>query len=68
MRFKLPKIFSPFGPNPELIGHSGATSAFLYYSDVGQLYIAGTLNQTENQGRPYRLLLKIINIINKSVS
>jgi CubicO group peptidase (beta-lactamase class C family) len=68
MRFKLPKIFSPFGPNPELIGHSGATSAFLYYSDVGQLYIAGTLNQIENQGRPYRLLLKIINIINKSVS
>ena len=68
MRFKLPKIFSPFSPNPELIGHSGATSAFLYYSDIGQLYIAGTLNQTDNQGRPYRLLLKIINIINKGIS
>lgn len=68
MRFKLPKIFSPLSPNAELIGHSGATSAFLYYSDIGQLYIAGTLNQTTNQGRPYRLLLKLINIINKEIS
>lgn len=65
MRFKLPKIFSPFGPSPELVGHSGATSAFLYYSDISQLYIAGTLNQTENQGRPYRLLIKLINMISK---
>lgn len=68
MRFKLPKIFSPFSPNPELVGHSGATSAFLYYSDIGQLYIAGTLNQTENQGRPYRMLIRLINIINKEIS
>lgn len=65
MRLKLPKIFSPFGPSPELVGHSGATSAFLYYSDISQLYIAGTLNQTENQGRPYRLLIKLINMISK---
>lgn len=68
MRFKLPKIFSPFSPNPELVGHSGATSAFLFYSDIGQLYIAGTLNQTENQGRPYRMLIKLINMINKEIS
>jgi CubicO group peptidase (beta-lactamase class C family) len=68
MRFQLPKIFSPFSPNPELIGHSGATSAFLFYSDIGQLYICGTLNQIDNQGRPYRMMLKLIKLVNEVVS
>lgn len=66
MRFKLPKIFSPFSPNPELIGHSGATSAFLFYSDIGQLYIGGTLNQVDNQGRPFRMMLKIIKLMDEA--
>jgi hypothetical protein len=68
MRFQLPKIFSPFSPIPELIGHSGASSAFLFFSDIGQLYIGGTLNQLENQGRPFRLMLKIIKIVGEEVS
>jgi CubicO group peptidase (beta-lactamase class C family) len=68
MRYKLPKIFSPFSPNPELIGHSGASSAFLFHSDIGQLYIAGTLNQIDNQGRPFRLMHKIIKLVDEAVS
>jgi D-alanyl-D-alanine carboxypeptidase len=63
MRFKLPRILSPFSATPELIGHSGSTGAFLFHSDIGQLYIGGTLNQLENQGRPYRLMLKIIRMM-----
>jgi CubicO group peptidase (beta-lactamase class C family) len=68
MRFKLPRILSPFSATPELIGHSGSTSAFLYHSDIGQLYIGGTLNQLENQGRPVRLMLKIIKMIGETLS
>jgi len=68
MRSKLPRILSPFSATPELIGHSGSTSAFLFHSDIGQLYIGGTLNQLENQGRPYRLMLKIIKMISETVS
>jgi len=64
MRFKLPWFFSPFSPAPELVGHSGVSSAFLFYCDDAQLYLAGTLNQLENQGRPIRLMLKIINLVN----
>ena len=64
MRFKLPRIFSPFSPTPELLGHSGASSAFLFYCVDAQLYIAGTLNQLESQGRPVRLMLKLINLVN----
>ncbi|MFC2023174.1 serine hydrolase domain-containing protein [Chloroflexota bacterium] len=63
MRTKLPRFLSPFSETPELIGHSGSTNAFLFHSDIGPLYIGGTLNQLENQGRSYRLMLKIIRMI-----
>ena len=68
MRFTLPRIFSPFSPPPELVGHSGSTSAFLFYSDREQIYIAGTLNQIENQGRPFRVIMKIIKMVNEGLS
>ena len=68
MRIKMPKIFSPFSASPELIGHSGATSAFLFQSDLGGIMLAGTLNQVDNQARPVRLILKIVNLVNKALS
>jgi CubicO group peptidase (beta-lactamase class C family) len=64
MRFKLPRLFSPFSATPELVGHSGSTSSFLFYSDAAQLYVGGTLNQVQNQGRPFRLMLKMIKMVN----
>ena len=63
MRFKLPRLLSPFSPTPELIGHSGVSSAFLFYNVDAQVYIAGTLNQLKNQGRPFQLMLKLMNIV-----
>jgi CubicO group peptidase (beta-lactamase class C family) len=68
MRLKLPRIFSPFSPPPELIGHAGSTSAFLFNVDGSRLYIAGTLNQIENQGRPVRLMFKIAKIVEDALS
>ena len=65
MRFKLPRILSPLSATPELIGHSGATSSFLFYSPIDRLYIGGTLNQLENQGRPFRLMIKVVKISNE---
>lgn len=63
MRFKLPRIFSPFKPTPELIGHSGASSSFLFYCPDKDLYLAGTLNQIKEQSRPFRMMLNVINAI-----
>ena len=68
MRIKMPKIFSPFTASPELIGHSGATSAFLFQSDMGGLLIAGTLNQVDNQARVVRLMLKLVNLVNNALT
>ncbi|MFC2026752.1 serine hydrolase domain-containing protein [Chloroflexota bacterium] len=64
MRFKLPRIFSPFKPIPKLIGHSGASASFLFYSQDKDLYLAGTLNQIKEQSRPFRMMLNVINKIN----
>lgn len=68
MRVKIPKLFSPFSTAPELIGHSGATSAFLFQSIPGKILIAGTLNQVDNQARPVRLMMKLVNIVSKALS
>jgi CubicO group peptidase (beta-lactamase class C family) len=68
MRFKLPRILSPFSATPELIGHAGASSAFLFYSDDSQIYIGGTLNQLDNRRRPYGLMLKVEKIARDTLS
>ncbi len=67
MWFKLPRILSPFAATSELIGHSGSSSAFLYNVAGTPLYMAGTLNQIENQGRPVRLMLKIARMVGEAL-
>jgi len=63
MRFKLPRIMSPFKPAPELIGHSGSTASFSFYYPKKDLYLAGTLNQVKQPSRPFQLMLKVINAV-----
>ena len=63
MRFKLPRIMSPFKPAPELIGHTGSTASFSFYCPDKDLYLAGTLNQIKEQSRPFRLMIDVINAI-----
>jgi CubicO group peptidase (beta-lactamase class C family) len=68
MRFKLPRIFSPFSATPELMGHSGASGAFLFHSEIDRIYIGGTLNQLENRRHPFGLMLKVIKIVGEALS
>lgn len=63
VRFKLPWIFSPFMPAPELWGHMGTTGAFAYHCPAKNAYIAGTINQVHNPGLPYKLIIKLLNKI-----
>jgi len=59
-RFKLPRIFSPFKPIPELIGHSGLSGAFAYYCPEKDLYLTGTVNQIAKPGLSFRLMIKLL--------
>ncbi|SDW07004.1 serine hydrolase [Paenibacillus sp. CF384] len=62
-KFKLPRLFSPFKPLPELIGHSGLSGAFAYYSPKHDLYLCGTVNQISPPSLSYKLMLRIINTL-----
>ena len=60
MRFKLPRIFSPFKAIPICYGHSGLSGAFAYYCPEKEVYITGTVNQINNPQLSYQLLIKLL--------
>lgn len=59
-RFKLPRIFSPFKVMPELLGHSGLSGAFAFYSPEKNVYLTGTVNQINHPDLSYKLMLKLV--------
>jgi D-alanyl-D-alanine carboxypeptidase len=61
MRFALPRLFSPFRPAPELLGHSGSTGSFAYLDPARDVYLSGTVNQMKSPGRAFRLMMRILN-------
>ena len=60
MYVKFPRFMNMVMKVPPLWGHSGSTGSFLYYSEDLNLYLAGTINQTESKSKPFRLMSKII--------
>lgn len=60
LRFKLPRIFSPGKAIPELIGHSGLSGAFAFYSPEKNIFITGTVNQISHPDISYKLMAKIL--------
>jgi D-alanyl-D-alanine carboxypeptidase len=60
MSFSLPGVLSKLMKVPPLWGHSGSTGSFLYYSEDLNLYMAGTINQTESRSKPFRLMWSVM--------
>lgn len=60
-RFKLPRLFSPFQPVPELIGHSGLSGTVAFFAPEKDLYLTGTVNQVAAPDRSFRLMLELLN-------
>lgn len=60
MRFKLPRIFSPFKAIPIGLGHSGLSGAFAFYFPEKELFIVGTVNQIDKPSISYRLMVKLL--------
>lgn len=63
MYFELPQFMNTIAKMPPLWGHSGSTGSFLYYSADYNFYIAGTINQTSSNLKPFILMRKVINTI-----
>jgi D-alanyl-D-alanine carboxypeptidase len=63
MYFKLPWLISKVMKAPPLWGHSGSTGSFLYYSEDLNLYMAGSINQVDSKSKPFRLMLRVMKVI-----
>ena len=63
MYFKLPPPISTVTGIPPLWGHSGSTGSFLYYCKAFDLYLAGSIDQTESKIKPFVLMRKVIGAI-----
>ncbi|WP_346856642.1 serine hydrolase domain-containing protein [uncultured Draconibacterium sp.] len=53
------KLF-PTLPDLTLVGHSGSTGSFMYYCPEMDVYLAGTLNQTDEVKNSVVLMVKIL--------
>jgi CubicO group peptidase (beta-lactamase class C family) len=63
MRFKLPWILSPKFKSMEFVGHSGLSGAYAFYNPDKNVYLTGTVNQINNPGQSFKLMLKILNVL-----
>ena len=55
-------------PKLEIIGHSGSTASFMYYCPSLDVYLAGSLNQTEEVKNSVILMVKVLSILNKELN
>lgn len=62
-RFHIPRWASPFKAAPVLLGHGGTSGAFAFYDPARELVVVGTVNSATSAGRPYRLVLRLLNAI-----
>jgi D-alanyl-D-alanine carboxypeptidase len=63
MRFNLPWPIRRILGIPPLWGHSGSTGSFLYYYQDLDLYMAGTIDQTESKIKPFMLMGRVIKAV-----
>jgi CubicO group peptidase (beta-lactamase class C family) len=63
MYFSLPSPLVGLTGLPAMWGHSGTSGSFLYYVPERDLYIAGTINQTESKFAPFGLIRKVIAVL-----
>lgn len=61
-KVELTKLISD-SPTLQLIGHSGSTASFMYYCPQFDVYLAGTLNQTNEVKSLIKLMANMLAII-----
>jgi D-alanyl-D-alanine carboxypeptidase len=60
LRFRLPRVFTPFRPMPPLVGHSGVTGSWLFHCPDLDLILSGTVDQATAAPLPYRFLPRLV--------
>jgi len=65
LRFRLPRVLSPWRAPPELLGHSGISGAFAFRCPEMNVTLTGTVNQIAGRGRPFRLMLQALELVRR---
>ncbi len=64
MRIKFPSFIEwALDIPPNVWGHSGSLGSFLYYSPENDLYIAGTINQANDDKTAFLLMIRAMNAV-----
>lgn len=63
MYFEIPSFINWVTKVPPVWGHTGSTGVFLYYAEDLDLYMAGTIDQTEDKVAPIMLMIKVMQAI-----
>ena len=62
MRFKLPRLFTPFQAMPAIIGHTGSSGTWLFHCPERDLYIAGGVSEVTSGAVPFRLVPRLLRL------
>lgn len=63
-KIEFKKLF-PTLPDFTVIGHSGSTGSFMFYCSELDVYMAGSLNQTDEVRSSVVLMVKLLSVINQ---
>jgi CubicO group peptidase (beta-lactamase class C family) len=60
---RLPRVVVPIYPAPAVIGHTGSTGSWLFHCPQLNVLLAGTVDQARAGAVPYRLVPKILEVV-----
>lgn len=60
MRYRLPRLLTPFRRVPHVVGHTGSTGTWLFYAPELDVYLAGAVNQITAGAVPFRVVPQVL--------
>ena len=67
-RFRIPRVRTPDGEVPELIGHSGSTGSWLFWCPQLDLFLSGTVDQATAGPLPFRFLPRLLRLVGRAAA
>jgi CubicO group peptidase (beta-lactamase class C family) len=67
-RFRIPRVRTPGGELPELIGHSGSTGSWLFWCPQLDLFLSGTVDQATAGALPFRFVPRLLRLIGRAAA
>ena len=65
---RIPRKLAPIYAAPAVIGHTGSTGSWLFHCPSMKVMLSGTVDQANAGALPYRLVPKILRIIDSNTS